>query len=166
MLETRARGFRRKRPFYFAFLLSLLGAALCLPLWPENAAADSPRPILFVHGNGDSAALWHTTLWRFESNGYDRSLLFAIDFKSPTARSDDTKPQEKRSSAAEQAKDLGEKVAEVQAKTGQKQVVLVGSSRGGNAIRNYIKNFGGAPMFPMPSCAAPPTTGSRRPRPT
>ncbi len=118
------------------FLLILLAA---------HAAAESPRPILFVHGNGDSAALWHTIIWRFESNGYDRSLLFAIDFKSPTARSDDTKPQENRSSTADQAKELAAKVAEVQSKTGQKQVILVGSSRGGNAIRNYLKNFDGAP---------------------
>ncbi|MBP8148864.1 MAG: twin-arginine translocation pathway signal, partial [Limnohabitans sp.] len=27
-----------------------------------------PVPIVFVHGNGDSANLWQTTLWRFESN--------------------------------------------------------------------------------------------------
>ena len=113
-------------------------------LTPAYAAAHSPRPILLVHGNGDSAALWQTIIWRFESNGYDRSLLFAIDFKNPTARSDDTKPQENRSSATDQAKELAAKVTEVQSKTGQKQVILVGSSRGGNAIRNYIKNFGGA----------------------
>jgi pimeloyl-ACP methyl ester carboxylesterase len=115
-----------------------------LILLPAHAAADPLRPILFVHGNGDSAALWHTTIWRFESNGYDRSLLFAIDFKSPTARSDDTKPQENRSSTTEQTKELAAKVAEVRSKTGQKQVILVGNSRGGNAIRNYVKNFGGA----------------------
>ena len=126
-------------------LLGFVGIALLLLLLAVNAFADSPRPILFVHGNGDSAALWHTTIWRFESNGYDRSLLFAIDFQHPTARSDDTKPQENRSSATDQAKELAAKVAEVQARTGQKQVILVGSSRGGYAIRNYIKNFGGAP---------------------
>ena len=116
-----------------------------LILLAAPAAADSPRPILFIHGNGDSAALWHTIIWRFESNGYDRSLLFAIDFKNPTARSDDTKPQENRSSTADQAKELAAKVTEVQSKTGQKQVILVGSSRGGIAIRNYIRNFDGAP---------------------
>jgi len=127
------------------FMGRLLCAGLFLLLLAVNAFAESPPPILFVHGNGDSAALWHTTIWRFESNGYDRSLLQAIDFPNPTARSDDTKPQENRSSAADQAKELAAKVAEVQARTGQKQVILVGSSRGGNAIRNYIKNFGGAP---------------------
>ncbi len=124
------------RFLFIFFLLNLLAA---------HAAAESPHPILFVHGNGDSAALWYTTIWRFESNGYDRSLLHAIDFPNPTARSDGTKPQENRSSTTDQAKELAAKVAEVQSKTGQKQVILIGSSRGGYAIRNYIKNFGGAP---------------------
>lgn len=121
-----------------AFLAALLVLLLAL----NAAAAD--RPILFVPGNGDSAALWYTTIWRFETNGYDPSLLSAIDFKHPTARSDDTQPQENRSSTADQLKDLSAKISEIQSRTGQKQLVLVGSSRGGYAIRNYIKNFGGA----------------------
>jgi pimeloyl-ACP methyl ester carboxylesterase len=145
MRRINAGGIRGKRRFALGLLVRLLCAALFLTVWPVNATADGPHPIVFVHGNGDSAALWHTSLWRFESNGYDRSLLFAIDFKSPTARSDATKPQENRSSATDQAKELAAKVAEVQAKTGQKQVILAGSSRGGSAIRNYVKNFGGAP---------------------
>lgn len=33
---------------------------------------DTIPPVLFVHGNGDSAALWITTLRRFESNGFPR----------------------------------------------------------------------------------------------
>src|SRR5690242_4574734 len=37
--------------------------------------ASAYPPILFVHGNGDSSALWITTLWRFESNGYPRERL-------------------------------------------------------------------------------------------
>jgi len=52
-------------------LLLLLGAAAAVLL---SACASSPGtnnlpPIVFVHGNGDTAALWTTTLWRFESNG-------------------------------------------------------------------------------------------------
>jgi len=119
-------------------------AALVLLLLALNAAADTQRPILFVHGNGDSAALWYTMIWRLESNGYDPSLLFAVDFTHPTARSDDTKPQENRSSTADQLRELSAKIAEFQSRTSQKKVVLIGSSRGGYAIRNYIKNGGGA----------------------
>ena len=117
-------------------------AALILLLLALNVAA-ADRPILFVHGNGDTAALWHTTIWRFESNGYDPSLLFAIDFPHPRARSDDTKPQDNRSSTADQLKELSAKISEIQSRTGQKQLALVGSSRGGYPIRNYTKNFPG-----------------------
>ena len=119
-------------------------AALLVMLLAVNVGADAQLPILFVHGNNDSAALWYTTIWRFESNGYNPALLSAIDFQHPTARNDDTKPQENRSSTIDQANELGAKVSEIQARTGEKKVILVGSSRGGLAIRNYIKNFGGA----------------------
>jgi pimeloyl-ACP methyl ester carboxylesterase len=132
----RRSGVELTRRLFLALLLLLLLAV--------NAAAEPSRPILFVHGNGDSAALWYTTIWRFESNGYDSSLLSAIDFKHPTARSDDTKFQENRSSTADQLRELAAKVSEVQSRTGQKRLALVGSSRGGYAIRNYLKNSGGA----------------------
>ena len=134
-----------KRRSLFALVYLFILVALFNLFLAVNVFAEAPRPVLFVHGNGDSAALWYTTIWRFESNGYNPSLLFAIDFKHPTARSDDTKAQENRSGTTDQAKELAAKVGEIQIRTGQKQVVLVGSSRGGNAIRNYLKNFGGAP---------------------
>ncbi len=77
-------------------------------------------------------------------NGYDRSLLHAIDFRHPLARNDDAKPQPLRSSAAEAMQELAAKVDEVRKLTGRDKVVLIGNSRGGNAIRNYVKNGGGA----------------------
>jgi triacylglycerol lipase len=52
-------------------------------------AAETARPIVFVHGNGDTAALWITTMWRFESNGYPHELLHAVDLHYPTARTVD-----------------------------------------------------------------------------
>ena len=135
-------------------------AALLLILLAVNVGADAQLPILFVHGNGDSAALWYTTIWRFESNGYNPSLLSAIDFQHPTARNDDTKPQENRSSVADQVKELGAKVSEIQARTGEKKVILVGSSRGGFAIRNYIKNFEGAENVSQAILCATPNHGT------
>jgi pimeloyl-ACP methyl ester carboxylesterase len=134
-------------------------AALLLMLLAVNVGADAQLPILFVHGNGDSAALWYTTMWRFESNGYNSSLLSAIDFQHPTARNDDTKPQENRSSTIDQVNELGAKVSEIQARTGEKKVILVGSSRGGNAIRNYIKNFKGAVNVSQAILCATPNHG-------
>ncbi len=101
-------------------------------------------PILFVHGNGDSAALWITTLWRFESNGYPRERLFTIDYPYPTARDDDAVPQAARSGTEEQRMQLAAKVDEVLAKSGAGKLVLVGNSRGANSIRNFVKHGGAA----------------------
>lgn len=47
----------------------LLAAGLSTPLLAACAVTPSTTqrpPIVFVHGNGDSAALWQTTIWRFE----------------------------------------------------------------------------------------------------
>lgn len=111
---------------------------------PAPSPAAAYPPILFVHGNGDSSSLWITTLWRFESNGYPRDRLFTIDFPNPKARDDDSKTEINRSSTEEQKEQLSARVDEVLAKTGATKLVLVGNSRGGNSIRSYIKNGGGA----------------------
>ena len=57
---------------------------------PAAPARREIPPILFVHGNGDHAALWMTTLWRMESNGVPRDRMLAINFTDPLARTDDT----------------------------------------------------------------------------
>ncbi len=128
-----------------------LGGAALPPLLAARAdaliagagdAADGPPPILFVHGNGDSAALWITTLWRFETNGYPRERLFTIDYPYPTARDDDAIPQPSRSGTDEQRAQLAARVDMVLAQTGAPQLVLIGNSRGANSIRNYVRNGG------------------------
>ena len=101
-------------------------------------------PIVFVHGNGDTAALWQTTLWRFESNGWPRSRLHAIEVPYPSSRDEDAKPQAGRTSTAEHAAYLSAEVNNVLAATGAHKVVLFANSRGGNAVRNYIQNGDGA----------------------
>ena len=108
------------------------------------AAGPGPPPIVFVHGNGDSGALWINNIWRFEANGYKRNQLFAIDFTYPNARRDDSKPEPFRSSTEDQMKELAAFVAQVLKATRRRKVALVASSRGGNAVRNYLKNGGGA----------------------
>jgi pimeloyl-ACP methyl ester carboxylesterase len=118
------------------------------------ASAETP-PILFVHGNGDHAALWITTLWRMESNGIARERMFAINFTDPLARSDDAVPQDKRSSTEDQRRELAAAISELRRTTGASRVALVGSSRGGNAIRNYIKNGGSADVSHAVLCGVP-----------
>jgi triacylglycerol lipase len=127
--------------------LSLLAAALlagCASQSEQIAAGatdatDATPPIVFVHGNGDTAALWQTTYWRFESNGWPRSRLHAINLPYPLARDDDGKPQPGRTSTAEHRDYLKKEIDQVLRQTGASKVVLVGNSRGGNAIRNYIQ---------------------------
>ena len=113
---------------------------------PRRSPPDpaGPPPIVFVHGNGDTAALWINNLWRFEANGYKRNQLFAIDLAYPLARTDDSKPQPQRSSTADQMKLLSDYVGQVRGVTHRRKVALIASSRGGNTVRNYLKNGGGA----------------------
>jgi pimeloyl-ACP methyl ester carboxylesterase len=122
---------------------------------PAKPAAAGLPPILFVHGNGDHAALWMTTLWRMESNGVPRERMAALNFTNPLARTDDSKPQPLRSSTEEQRAELGEAVAALKQSTGAAQVALVGNSRGGYAIRNFIKQGGGADVSHAVLCGVP-----------
>jgi triacylglycerol lipase len=125
-------------------LLAGAAATLLAACASGPASQAAPPPIVFVHGNGGNASLWLTTLWRFESNGWPRERLTAIDIPYPLAREDDGKPQDARSSSAENMAFLAAEVDKVLRATGARQVVLMANSRGGNAVRNYIANGGGA----------------------
>lgn len=121
----------------------------------ERPAGQEVAPILFVHGNGDSAALWMPTLWRFESNFYSRSRLFALDMRLPSARSVDSVREAGRSSAEEATAQLTQEVARVRRVTGVDRLVLVGHGRGGNIIRNYLRLNPGPRIRAAILCAAP-----------
>ena len=122
-----------------AVAAALLAAGCSTIDTKQAGVSDATPPIVFVHGNGDSAALWQTTDWRFESNGWPRSRLHAINLPYPLARDDDSKPQPGRTSTAEHRDYLKSEIDKVLRQTGARQVVLVGNSRGGNAIRNYVQ---------------------------
>jgi hypothetical protein len=90
----------RRKVLWGASALPLLAKSFDFRAFAEAApqtASDMP-PVLFVHGNGDHAALWITTLWRMQSNGMPRERMFAINFTDPLARSDDAVAQDNRSS--------------------------------------------------------------------
>ena len=118
----------------------LLKGAAALPLALGNfgfgaaaqtvpvAAAELP-PILFVHGNGDHAALWMTTLWRMESNGISQDRMFAINFTDPLARTDDAVAQANRSSTEDQRRELGDAIKEMKRRSGASRVALVVPAR-------------------------------------
>ncbi len=128
---------------------TFLNAAALMPaLFARSALAQTGKPamppIVFVHGNGDHAALWQTVLWRFETNGWPGAHLHAFNFTDPQSRVDNTVPQPGRSGTDDQLRELMAEVEAVKALTGQPRVALVGSSRGGNAIRNYVVHNGGS----------------------
>jgi lipase/lipase (class 2) len=131
-----------------------LGFAAFAQAPPAPGAADVP-PVLFVHGNGDQAPLWVTTIWRMESNGVPRDRMFAINFTDPLARADDTKPEPNKSSTEDQRRELGEAIKELKRRTGAPRVALVGNSRGGNSIRGYIKAGGAADVSHAVLCGVP-----------
>src|ERR1700732_3668573 len=70
-----------------AAALPLLTGGFGLPARAQTAQAASAGPeippILFVHGNGDHAALWITTLWRMESNGVGRERMIVLSVRDP-----------------------------------------------------------------------------------
>ncbi len=124
----------------------LMGAALATGLagCASTGTAAALPPIVFVHGNGDTAALWLTTLWRFESNGWPRERLHAIHLPYPLARDSDDRPQPGRTSTTEHRSFLAAEVDKLLAATGAQQVVLLANSRGGNAVRSYAMQGGAA----------------------
>lgn len=125
----------------------LLGGMLALGVSAgQETDAATALPVVFVHGNGDSKAIWTTLVWRFEANGYPRNRLFAIDLKRPTATDVYDVPEPGRSTARDVKEQLGAFVRRVLYQTGARKVVLVGNSRGANTIRNYLENGQGAAL--------------------
>lgn len=118
-------------------------AGALLALAAPGRATDLPDPIVFVHGDSDTAGLWMVQTWRFESNGFPRDRLFAVDLPHPGARSADEVPQPNRSSTADVASALAAQTARALIETGADSVAFVGNSRGCQTIRNYVQNGGG-----------------------
>ncbi len=112
-------------------------AALAFAAISRGASAQevADTPIVFVHGDSDQAAIWQTAIWRFETNGYPRNRLFAINFTDPQARDDDTVAQPNRSSTQDQLRELTAFIDTVKAQTGAAQVAIVALSRGGYSTR-------------------------------
>src|SRR5689334_17075982 len=127
-----------RRQLIRSALASVAAAELpCPGFAQQNPAAPGqlPTPIIFVHGNGDHAALWITTLWRFESNGYARERMLAFNFTDPLSRADDAVPEKGRSSTEDQLRELTAAIKAVREETGAARVALLESSRGGYAVR-------------------------------
>src|SRR6476619_2756136 len=139
--------------------LPLLAGNLGFSAFAQTASTPSVAadvaPVRFVHGHGDHAALWITTLWRMESNGVPRERMLAINFTDPLALTDDKVEQPGRSSTEDQRRELGDAIKELKRRTGAPRVALVGNSRGGYSIRSYIKNGGAGDVSHAVLCGVP-----------
>src|SRR5258707_5443233 len=118
-------------------------------------SATEVPPVLFVHGNGEHAAWWITTVWRMESNGIAPERMFAINLTDPLARTDDPKPEPNSSWTEDQRRELADAIKELKRRTGASRVALVGNSRGGYSIRNHIKNSGATDVSHAVLCGTP-----------
>jgi hypothetical protein len=128
-------------------------AALVQPA--AAAGATELPPILFLHGNGEQASLWMTTLWRMQSNHVPRDRMLAINFTDPLARTDDAIPEPNRSSSGDQLRELSEAITELKRRTGAPRVALVANSCGGYPLRSYIKNGGSGDVSHAVLCGVP-----------
>jgi triacylglycerol lipase len=122
-------------------------------------AQAAPDPIVFVHGNGDDSAKWIGIIGLFESNGFPSDRLYAVRFTNPMARTQDHVPEAGRSSTVDQVSELSAAVALALLETHAKKVVLVGSSRGGMTIRNYLRNAGGSAVVSAAVLCGTPNHG-------
>ncbi|MCU1323250.1 MAG: lipase class 2 [Acidobacteriaceae bacterium] len=121
----------------------------------QAGSTAAETPVVFVHGNGDDAAKWIGVMWLFESNSYAKNHLYAIRFSNPMARTDDTKEEAFRSSTTDAAAELSSFVTRVLIETHSKKVALVGSSRGGMTIRNYLEHGGAGNVSYAVLCGTP-----------
>ncbi len=113
-------------------------AALAAPARAFAGTGAANSLILFVHGSGDSASHWMTQIWRFESNGFARDRLIALNMFDPLARNDDTTAQPGRSSSGAQRDQLAATLKQALADTGAGQAIIIAHGRGGLTARNLL----------------------------
>jgi triacylglycerol lipase len=136
-------------------LLLIIFTCIAETLTSAQPQPSAPLPIIFVHGNGDDAAKWIGIIWLFESNHYPANKLFSVRFTHPNARADDTKDELNRSSTTYATAELSAFVDHVLLETHSSKVALIGSSRGGLTIRNYLLHGGSNNVAYAITCGTP-----------
>ncbi|UCV27118.1 esterase/lipase family protein [Ferribacterium limneticum] len=113
---------------YLAFLLTFL---LVIPfelLWmPADRLPAGSRPILLVHGYGCSRGIWWLLRRRLEAAGH---TVASVSLIPPYTSLGKLVPQ------------LNQRIEEVCAMTGSKQVTLIAHSMGGLICRSYLARHG------------------------
>jgi triacylglycerol lipase len=113
---------------YFAFLLTFLLVIPFERLWmPADQLSPGSKPILLVHGFGCSRGVWWLLRRRLEAAGH---TVATISLAPPYTSMGKMVPQ------------LNQRIEEVCATTGSKQVTLVAHSMGGLICRSYLARHG------------------------
>jgi pimeloyl-ACP methyl ester carboxylesterase len=112
-------------------LAALVVALVMLVLAPAASAAPAAPPglpILFVHGVEGTGAQFESQALRFTSNGYPASWIDEVDYNSTTAAGDQTQVDAQ----------IDQKIAELEQRTGAKQVDVVAHSLGTFVMYDYL----------------------------
>ncbi len=109
-------------------LLTLAMAVLALGFAPAADGASKRLPILFVHGIEGTGAQFESQALRFTSNGYPHSWIDEVDYDSTTAAGDQTQVDAQ----------IDAKIAELEKRTGSKQVDVVAHSLGTTVMYDYL----------------------------
>jgi pimeloyl-ACP methyl ester carboxylesterase len=141
-------------------LMATLITACISPLTAAQAAQADRPVIVFVHGNFENAGFWQELIWRFESNDYPANRLFTFELENPVAMSTGVGTNDKsgtpgRSSLDEATAALAAHIASLDAVGLGERIVLVGHSRGGTIIRNYLAKHGTTGVSKVVLCGAP-----------
>ena len=126
---------------YFAFLLTFLLVIPFERLWmPADRLPPGKRPILLVHGFGCSRGVWWLLRRRLEAAGH---AVATVSLAPPYTSMGKLVPQ------------LNQRIEEVCAATGSKQVTLVAHSMGGLICRSYLARHGSERVDRLLTLATP-----------
>lgn len=113
---------------YLAFLLTFLLVIPFERLWmPADRLPTGSRPILLVHGYGCSRGIWWLLRRRLEAAGH---TVASVSLIPPYTSLGKLVPQ------------LNQRIEEICAITGSKQVTLIAHSMGGLICRSYLARHG------------------------
>ena len=123
-----ARRFAIMAGEYVAFLLTFLLVIPFERLWmPADRLPTGNKPILLVHGFGCSRGVWWLLRRRLEAAGH---VVATVSLAPPYTSMGKLVPQ------------LNQRIEEICAATGSKQVTLIAHSMGGLICRSYLARHG------------------------
>jgi triacylglycerol lipase len=137
-----ARRLRQIIGEYLAFLLTFLVVLPLERLWlpADRLPPGARRPLLLVHGYGCSRGVWWLLRRRLEAAGH---TVATVSLVPPYTSMGKLVPQ------------LNQRIEEVCAATGAKQLILIGHSMGGLICRSYLARHGIARVAQLITLATP-----------